>query len=218
MNVMKNLCVVLTNKGREFIKNKRKNIFGSQMNTSWSTGIPQINISRWEKGTCCPRFYAFISYLNHLKIAKSFLKNKRYVSRTKSWGFKINKISGNKLSKEKAYILGVVGPGDGWIVDYSIGLNVIDKDFADYFQFCLEKVFGLKCGRYYRTVPPTKLVKVSSNQYIVVLCSKSAVASIRKYKGPFKEKIWRIPEKIKNSTNSYKAAYLKGVFDSQANR
>ena len=101
------------------------------------------------------------------------------------------------------------------VTDYSIRLNVIDRDFADYFQYCLERVFSLKCKRYIRIVQPSKLVKVSSKQYVVVLCSKAAVISLKRYKVSLKEKTWRIPDCIKKSTKGYKTAYLKGIFDSQ---
>lgn len=217
MNVIKNLCIVLTDKGREKIKEEREKKFGSQEDASSDTGIVQINISRWERGVYNPKFYAFRSYLQKLGIYDGFLKNKKYVSGTKYHGFKIKKIKSNKMSKELAYVLGVVGPGDGYINrEYTIGLDVCDKDFADYFQSCLEKVFDLKCKRYIKLKLPTKLVKSSSKQYSVQLHSKSAVQSLKKYKVSFKEGVWRIPKKIKDSDDNYKSMYLKGIYDSQA--
>ena len=66
MNVMKNLRVILTEKGREKIKEMRKNRFGSQMNASDEIGISQINISKWERGVSSPRFYSLISYLTKI--------------------------------------------------------------------------------------------------------------------------------------------------------
>lgn len=214
---MRNLCVVLTDKGRKKIKKEREIKFGSQMAASWEIGIPQVNISRWERGATNPKFYSFGSYLQKLGIYKGFLKNKDYVNGTKYHGFKIKRIKSTNLTKEKAYVLGVVGPGDGYLAgDYSIGLNAIDKDFVDYFQYCLEKTFGLKCRRYIRPSQTIKQGKIHSKQYIAILCSKSAVGSLRSYGVSFKEGVWRIPMLIKNSTNGYKAMYLRGVFDSQA--
>ena len=214
MNVMKNLCVKLTDKGREKIKEERKRKFGSQMTASEEFGIPQVNISRWERSVN-PMFYLFKSYLQKLGL-KGFLKNKEYVIGTKYHGFEIKKIKSNKLSLEKAYVLGVIGPGDGYIGgNYLIGLNAIDKDFVDYFQNCLEKTFGLKCGRYIKKSNMTEKGNIRKKQYSVILCSKSAVESFKKYKVSFKEKLWKIPKIIKNSNDSYKAMYLKGIFDSQ---
>lgn len=217
MNVMKNLCVVLTKEGKELIKKKRIELFGSQEAVTWELGIPQKNISRWETGKQCPRYYPFRSYLTRLGLHSGFLGNKKYVLKTKPIGFKIKKVKREKMSKELAYVLGVVGPGDGWInSEYAIGLNAADKDFVDYFQLSLEKVFGLKCGRYKKKATRTKSGKLGKKQFVTILSSKSAVQSLKKFKVPFKEKIWRIPEKIKNSTKGYKAEYLKGIFDSQA--
>lgn len=217
MNVMKNLCIILTDKGREKIKREREKKFGSQEDASSDIGISQINLSRWERGVYNPKFYAFRSYLQKLGIYNGFLKNKEYVVGTKYHGFKIKKIKSGRMSKELAYVLGVVGPGDGYINGkYTIGLDVCDKDFADYFQSCLERVFNLECKRYFVIKSPTKLVKSSSRQYSVQLHSKSAVESLKKYKVSFKEGVWRIPQAIKNSSNTYKTMYLRGIFDSQS--
>ncbi|MBI2109985.1 hypothetical protein HYT58_02315 [Candidatus Woesearchaeota archaeon] len=212
---MKNLCIVLTDKGKERIKLEREKKFGSQMTASWEIGIPQINISRWERGAANPKFFKFRSYLQRLGIYEGFLKDAKYVSGTVYHGFKIKRIKSFKLTKESAYMLGVIGPGDGYISKYAIGLDAIDKDFVDYFQYCLEKTFGLKCKRYTVTKPPSNLIKTSSRQYRVMLFSKSAAESFKKYRIPFKEKIWRVPEIIKSANSSYKAAYLRGFFDSQ---
>jgi len=209
--------MVLTEEGKKLIKKKRVELFGSQDAVTWELGIPQINVSRWESGRMSPRYYPLRSYLIRLGLHPGFLSNKKYVLGTKHVGFKIKKIKREKMSKELAYVLGVVGPGDGWInSEYAIGLNATDKDFVDYFQFSLEKVFGLSCSRYKRKGARTKIGNLAKEQFIVVLSSKSAVQSLKKFKVPFKEKIWRIPQKIKNSTNGHKGAYLKGVFDSQA--
>ena len=58
-------------------------------------------------------------------------------------------ISANQLTEDKAYILGVVGPGDGFLEYrndvglYRIKLDVTDKEFAEHFAECLQKVYGL---------------------------------------------------------------------------
>jgi len=216
MNVMKNLCIVLTDEGRKKIKEEREKKFGSQEIAALDIGIPQGNISRWERGAN-PKFFSFRSYLQRLGIYQGFYTNKIYVTGTVYHGFQIKKIKSTKLSKEKAYVLGVVGPGDGYINGkYSIGLNVCDKDFADYFQKCVENTFGLKCRRSRRISKPTKKVKKPSKQYVVGLDAKSVVESLKRYGVSFKEKTWRIPEIIKKASSTYKAMYLKGIFDSQA--
>lgn len=214
----KNLCFVLTNEGRERIKEERKRRFGSQMIAALNTGIKQTNISRWERGENNPKLSTFRNYLQKLEISKEFFNNKKkYIAKT-IYRFKINKVKSIRLSKELSYILGVVGPGDGYITKYSIGLDTIDKEFADYFQYCSEKVFGLKCKRYIRIKNKngTYLVKKSSKQYAVMLHSKLAVESLKKYNVQFKEKNWRIPKIIKEGREVYKSEYLRGFFDSQS--
>ncbi|MBS3160565.1 hypothetical protein J4213_02585 [Candidatus Woesearchaeota archaeon] len=120
----------------------------------------------------------------------------------------------SSLSKEESYALGVIGPGDGYIADanYEIGLAVIDKDFADYFQFCLEKVFRLRTSN--KLEGPSGLGK--NPRYRVKLYSKKICEYLTKrYKVNFKEESWRIPEIIKESNEEIKGAYLSGFSDSQ---
>jgi len=132
---------------------------------------------------------------------------------------KISKLA-SKLTLEKAYILGVIGPGDGFIEipknypkkgTMRICLESVDKDFINYFAYCLEKVYELK--------PTIKLLKWrkgdSQLHYKVILCSKAACNDILSYGVSFKEKDWKIPIIIKNAPNEIKAKYLQGFADSQ---
>ena len=89
------------------------------------------------------------------------------------------------MNQEKAYILGVIGPGDGFVKvkkgeAYILGLNTIDKDFADEFERCLNLVYKKKCRRYFYP-PLSKWGK--KNIYVTLLCSKEAVYDILEYKG-----------------------------------
>ncbi|MBI2107364.1 hypothetical protein HYT57_05260 [Candidatus Woesearchaeota archaeon] len=198
------------------IKEERKNRFGSQLSASWETGIPQINISRWEIGTCSPKFFTLRSYLGKLGIRKGFLGNKEYIIGSKYKGFRIKRIKSTILTPEKAYVLGVTGPGDGFISgEYQIGLDATDKEFVDYFQNCLEKTFGLECKRYTNENKVTNFSNNAKRRHIVRLCSKSAVESFKKFKVSFKECKWRVPNEIFNASERCKSMYLKGVFDSQ---
>jgi intein-encoded DNA endonuclease-like protein len=120
----------------------------------------------------------------------------------------------DKLTEERAYILGVIGPGDGYIGDarYEIGLSVIDKDFADFFQYCLESTFRLKTSRILEA--PHALSK--NYFYRVSLYSKKVCEYLRKtYNIDFKEDNWRVPNQIKNSDKDLIGVYLKGFADSQ---
>jgi hypothetical protein len=118
-----------------------------------------------------------------------------------------------KLTPEKAYILGVVGPGDGFILtrDSGVSLSVIDKDFADKFKYCLEKVYGHKCKE--SLIKPTGFSK--NFRYNVSLYSRNVVRDIKKYNVEFKESNWAIPFNIKRASNEVKHAYISGFADSQ---
>ena len=123
--------------------------------------------------------------------------------------FKIN----NKLTKEKAFILGVIGPGDGYIRGRrdTIGLNVIDKDFAIKFKSSLEKIYNIECS--FKKVKPSGL----GNKliYRVMLYSINVVKDFKKYNVSFKESNWEVPNIIKLSSDEMIASYLTGFFDSQ---
>jgi hypothetical protein len=118
-----------------------------------------------------------------------------------------------KLTPEKAYVLGVVGPGDGWIGKDRIGLNVADLDFADEFDRCTRAVYSLTPSRYevndgnpnHRTT------------YRVVLYSKRVVEDILRYGKlrHFKHHTERVPAQIKKAGLEVQASYLRAFFDSQ---
>lgn len=114
----------------------------------------------------------------------------------------------NPLDFEKAYILGVLC-GDGYVsTSYRIGLEVCDKEFLDYFQFCLKKVYGFKGNN-------SERVRIKKKHYIAVLCSKKIVKDLLNYTKSFKSKEWVIPNQIFNSTKRIKASFLKGFADSE---
>lgn len=117
------------------------------------------------------------------------------------------------MKSEKAYLMGVVGPGDEYLGRDEIELVVTDKDFANKFHDCIKKVYGYKC-EIRRIQPKSKNHKV---KFRVRFNSKAACDDLRKYNVSYKEKKWRVPKEIKKASNKIKASYLKGVFDSQAN-
>ncbi len=124
-------------------------------------------------------------------------------------------ISSKELTPEKSYIIGVLC-GDGWIsTNYRIGLSVCDKEFADYFQYCIEKVYAVKCSRSIRTRKKNNFTKNPKTQYIVSLCSKLVVKDLQKYSKSFKTFKWAVPEQIKNS-KEITAEFIKGFADSEA--
>jgi len=123
----------------------------------------------------------------------------------------------HKLTQEKAYILGVIGPGDGFIEYrndngvYRIVLEATNLDFVKYFILCLEKTYGLKA----------KIKKISPRNFginptfIARLSSKEVCDDLIKYKVSFREKDWGVPQLIKNSAEKIKAKYIEGFADSQ---
>ncbi|MBI2667839.1 hypothetical protein HYX17_03675 [Candidatus Woesearchaeota archaeon] len=125
----------------------------------------------------------------------------------------INKIpiSSNILTKEKAYILGVLC-GDGYVsTGYRVGLSACDRDFVEYFQYCLKRVYELESNISVRKRknPNAKL------QYTITLVSKKVVEDLYGYMKSFKTKEWEVPIEIINSDNDIKSSFLKGLFDSE---
>ncbi|MBI2134963.1 hypothetical protein HYU09_03155 [Candidatus Woesearchaeota archaeon] len=117
--------------------------------------------------------------------------------------------SAKELTKEKSYLLGVLC-GDGYIsTDYRLGLEVCDKEFADYFQYCLEKVYGQKCSRSTR-------IRIKARHFTVSLVSKNVVFDLQKYSQSFKSKEWVLPKQITDSTKENQAAFIRGFADSEA--
>lgn len=116
------------------------------------------------------------------------------------------------LTLEKAYILGTVGPGDGYVGYRTLELGVCDKEFAQYFAYCIKKVYGVDCKIYKRIIP----IKEHNPKYTVRLSRRNAVEDVMTYAQYWKEATWQMPEKIKNADDELKAAYLRAIFDSQS--
>jgi len=148
----------------------------------------------------------------------------RTKSEANKLAFKIGRLKVNKhlipessrfLTKEKAYILGVLC-GDGYVSfypnigTYQICLQTVDKEFADEFDSCLQKVYVIKPYR-------KKIIVNKANwndKFEVRLCSKEACSDILSI-GSFKTKIWFVPKIIKESSLQTQASFLKGIFDSE---
>lgn len=129
--------------------------------------------------------------------------------------YRINKIKegSEKLTKDKAYILGVLC-SDGYLsTSYRVGLESCDSDFIDEFSRCLDTVYGIKskvrmrvrCTNFGRGKP----------QYSVVICSKLVIEDLLRYSKSFKSKEWIVPNKIKTTKVKIQATFLKGLFDSE---
>ena len=120
-----------------------------------------------------------------------------------------------ELTQEKAYVMGVVGPGDGFIEltkqAKRICLEAVDKDFIDYFAYCLQKVYGL--------APAIKVLKPrptdTKPHYKVCLYSVEACKDLLSYNVSFKEKSWEVPKEIINSPEEIISSYIRGMADSQ---
>lgn len=214
--------VFLNRRGRELLRRRRLNLFGSQQNASLACSLDQSCISYWETGKIRPTLKRLMTYLKILRIPSSVFLNKycsigdeRIIDKMiKTAGIANEKIikRQGKFTPEKAYILGVSGPGDGYVGHDEIQLRVIDKEFADMFDYCLKKVYGLKSSR--TIVKPGK--PTFNKTYKVNLCSRAAVKDVRRYAKHFKEFNWQLPKIITSSSEDIKCAYLRGVFDSQA--
>ncbi len=125
--------------------------------------------------------------------------------------FRIN----DKLTEEKAFVLGVIGPGDGYVRERKcgseIGLAVTDKDFAIKFKDSLEKIYGFECK--FKKEKPSGLGK--KPRYRVLLYSVNAVKNLKKYGVNFKEFNWSVPVEIKKAPKKIISRYVSGFFDSQ---
>lgn len=123
----------------------------------------------------------------------------------------------NKLTPEKAYILGVLC-GDGCVVRNRIKLNVIDKEFAEYFAYCLEMVYGIKTKMSEIRTPnrvKNSIIYRCKNQWVVTLNSKEAYEDILKY-GNLTTFKWVVPNEIyKNEDKNIISNFLKGYIDSE---
>ncbi len=113
-----------------------------------------------------------------------------------------------------AYILGVVGVGDGYISiskknrGYVLGLEVKDKDFIIAFKKSIESRYNIK----------KEIRRRINGMYSLCICSKAIVYDILKYGKlkDFKECIEKIPSFIKESKDKRLIGnYLKAFFDSQ---
>ena len=89
---------------------------------------------------------------------------------------------------------------------------MIDKDFADFFQHCLENTFRLKTSRFLEA--PHGLSKNNFNR--ISLYSKKVCEYLKNtYQVSFKEESWRVPDTIKKADKSLMGVYLRGFADSQ---
>ena len=121
----------------------------------------------------------------------------------------------NDLTQEKAYAIGTIC-GDGYIsTEYRVGLSVCDKEFANYFKYCLEKTYGVTCSSTERMRNKTNMSNSPRKQYVVSLVSKLIVEDLQTYIKSFKTKDWRVPKQILDSTEEIQAAFIMGFADSE---
>jgi len=107
----------------------------------------------------------------------------------------------DKLTPELGYILGVIH-GDGYLVikrtKGRVGLEVIDKDFAQNFHNQLEKWSGLEFSFYFNK---------NKGLYTAVLYSLRAARFLKDFN------IYNLVD----ADNEIKANFLRGLFDSEGN-
>ncbi len=129
----------------------------------------------------------------------------------------ITKISveSNLLTLEKAYILGVLC-GDGYITThFRVGLDVCDQEFAEKFQICLQKVYGLSPPIIIRTRKSTNFDCTPKPQHIIQLRSKLVVQDLLRYATSFRTFEWIIPDEIKMASRDIQGSVIRGFADSE---
>jgi DNA-binding transcriptional regulator YiaG len=216
--------VSLTKEGRAYLKELRIRKFGPQESAAAAMNFHPVTISNWEIGKSDPPLERFKCYLEVLGCSpETYLQNEKYATISNQTVLeKANAaaailckkaISPQKgLTLEKAYIFGTVGPGDGYVGYRTLELGVCDKEFAQYFAYCIKKVYGVDCKIYKRIIP----MKGYNPKYTVRLHRRNAVEDVMTYAQYWKEATWQMPEKIKNADDELKAAYLRAIFDSQS--
>jgi len=123
--------------------------------------------------------------------------------------------SSKELTHEKAYILGTLC-GDAYTsTEYRIGLSVCDKEFAEYFKYCLETVYEVKCSISSRIRKFTNKCNNPKKQYQIMLCSKLVLEDLKKYSNSFNSKEWKVPIQIKEASKEIQAAFIRGFADSE---
>lgn len=123
--------------------------------------------------------------------------------------------SSKELSVEKAYILGVLC-GDGYIsTGYRIGLAVCDKEFADYFRYCLEQVYSVKPSFTIKQPPSNNFCLTPKPQHNIMLVSKLVATDLVKYHPSYKTFEWTVPEQIIAASKDIQASFIRGFADSE---
>lgn len=122
------------------------------------------------------------------------------------------KQNSHRLTEDKAYILGVIGPGDGFIrKGKGTFLSVADEDFAEAFKDKVEEVYGIEHSKkVYKPCGFGKKLIIAVSFY-----STRIIEDLKKYNVSFYEPDWRIPKEIKNSPERIKCSYISGFADSQ---
>jgi len=158
-------------------------------------GVSTIIVINWL------RHYS-ISPRTHLESMQLFdvkkaLREKARIMPTKEY---------STLTSEKAYVLEVLC-GDGYIDKGRLRLEIrYDKEFAEEFKDCIEKIYGGVHKVNYYAARNTFIVDISRE----VMCS-----DLFKY-GVFDTWNWIVPKQILNSNDvNIMGSFVKGVFDSE---
>jgi len=180
--------------------------------------------------------WGFKRIARHLRISKKMVqgwitqgrkpRSLRLKERTPSasgWNKKSTKPQ-ESISEEKAWILAVIGPGDGCVDKGKVELSVTNREFAKRFGKLISSTYGI--GWNIRTVdgktvgensnfpyPP----KCFSDKFVVYAHSVEMCENLLQYEEleHFKEGNEKVPEKIFQAEEEIKSSYLQGFMDSQ---
>jgi len=120
--------------------------------------------------------------------------------------------SASRLSRDKAYILGVL-IGDGSLFHRELSLTTIDLDFAQSFRNCVSRCYGVKA----RIFTETRERYRQGYAYRVRIKRLKVAEDLRRYfpDGGCETFTWSIPPDVQTASNTIKGAFLGGYFDSE---
>jgi len=160
-------------------------------------GVSCATVTNWLRGNQIG-IRSEIETMNTSLIKKELRERKLIYPKNKDY---------KKLTKEKAYLLGVIA-GDGHINSNFIRFEIKkDLDFIQEFANCFFVVYGNKYK--HKPYKPKK-------SFVLYVASEIICEDLLRY-GKFMTEDWFVPKEIFNTNNKeIISSYLRGLFDSEA--